>query len=67
MALGKDCWFCDKSGDEPLSFDMEFDTPVHLSCVRKTLEREPEHPEARCMAYLLEDGGPLPRWTRGAE
>jgi hypothetical protein len=51
--LGQDCWFCDKGGD--LVFDREFDTPVHLACIRQVLDTHPEHTEAQLMAYLLED------------
>jgi hypothetical protein len=52
--LGEGCWFCGDKGDEPLVFDMEFDTPVHLSCIRKALEEDPNHGEAGPMDYLLE-------------
>ena len=47
------CWFCN-STEGDLLFDMEFDTPVHADCIRKTLADDPEHPEAKHMKYLLE-------------
>ena len=50
------CWFCYTAPqDKPMLFDTEFDTFVHEDCLRKTLEEEPDHPEASIMAYLLED------------
>jgi hypothetical protein len=49
--LGRDCWFCDHGGD--LVFDCEFDTAVHVECIRKALEEDPENPEAQIMSYLL--------------
>ena len=39
----------------PLVFDLEFDTYVHKSCIRKALEEDPENPEAKLMEYLLEE------------
>lgn len=55
------CWFCyTVSGD--MAFDYEFDTYVHLECVRKALEdpNHPSHEEARFMSYLLERGDNSP-------
>jgi hypothetical protein len=49
------CWFC-HTDDLPMVFDYEFDTLVHEQCIRATLAEDPEHPEARCMTYLLESG-----------
>ena len=48
------CWFCRK--DKTDSFDSEFDTYLHLDCLRDTLRDNPDHPEAKHMKYLLEDG-----------
>ncbi|KKN13628.1 hypothetical protein LCGC14_1004360 [marine sediment metagenome] len=48
------CWFCRK--DKTDSFDGEFDTYLHLDCLRDTLRDNPDHPEAKHMKYLLEDG-----------
>jgi hypothetical protein len=46
------CWFC--STDECDAFDTEWDTFVHIACLREVLAAEPEHPEAALMKYLLE-------------
>ncbi len=47
------CWFCKQDDEkEPLAYDGEFDTYVHLSCIKKALE-EPRNPEAEIMSYLL--------------
>jgi hypothetical protein len=46
------CWFC--STDECDAFDVEWDTFLHLACLREVLAAEPEHPEAVLMKYLLE-------------
>ena len=50
------CWFYHK-GDGDLVFDDEFDTYVHLQCIRDTLEEAKRtgklNPEAELMAYLL--------------
>lgn len=47
------CWFCRTDTDE-MYFDSEFDTFVHKQCLEDTLRQDPNHPEARLMAYLLE-------------
>ena len=44
------CWFCGRDTGE-LHFDEEFDTYVHLDCIRKALAEGDE--EAKLMAYLL--------------
>ena len=54
-----DCWFCSKK-DELLVFDGEFDTYVHLECIRRVLKSEPMNPEAVLMKYLLEDEPVIP-------
>jgi hypothetical protein len=46
------CWFCFKGDCD--AFDHEWDTYIHLSCLKQTLEEYPDHPEARLMKYLLE-------------
>lgn len=48
------CWFCGKSEGE-MVFDTEFDTTLHLSCLKKELQLDPENPEANIMKYLLEE------------
>lgn len=60
LPLGAGCWFCREGGGDDMVFDREFDTPVHQSCILKTLEKNPNHDEARIMAYLLE---PEPQYT----
>ena len=48
------CWFC-STADGDMLFDTEFDTYVHEQCLRNTLAGDPEHLEARLMAYLVPD------------
>lgn len=48
------CWFCFTESDDML-FDSEFDTNVHVSCLKNVLEKEPDNPEAQLMKYLLEE------------
>ena len=51
------CWFCWADDDGPgwdLMFDSEFDTNVHVQCLKQALEEDPYHPEARAMSYILE-------------
>lgn len=48
------CWFCSTKTDD-MMFDTEFDTFLHKDCLIQALRREPDHPEARLMAYLLEE------------
>jgi hypothetical protein len=48
------CWFCCRDDkQEDMTFDTEFDTNVHLSCLRKVIEKDAYHPEAMHMTYLL--------------
>lgn len=55
VVFGQGCWFCREDDEkEYLSFDSEFDTKVHLSCIRKALE-DTKNREAAMMAYLLEN------------
>lgn len=51
--LGKDCWFCDQSGVEELIFDIEFNTPVHKSCIINKLKEDRTNTEALVMSYLV--------------
>lgn len=48
------CWFCYTQTDDML-FDVEWDTYVHAQCIRDALAREPDHPEADLMRYLIEE------------
>jgi hypothetical protein len=50
---GEGCWFCHRGTEDDLVFDVEFDTPVHIGCIRDALKEDPNHPEARWMKYLL--------------
>lgn len=52
------CWFCHTASDV-MAFDTEFDTAVHIDCLKRTLALNPDHPEAQHMRYLL-DGGEQP-------
>jgi plasmid maintenance system antidote protein VapI len=53
------CWFCGE--DECDAFDSEWDTYLHLDCLRETLKREPDHEEAVHMRYLIEPF--VPDWA----
>lgn len=50
------CWFCFKDTGI-LVYDSEWDTEVHLECVRKALFKDPNHAEAQFMRYLLDERG----------
>ena len=47
------CWWCRKGDTD--AFDTEFDTNLHISCLKDVLEKDPNDPEAKHMKYLLED------------
>ena len=55
-SAGHGCWFCGLV-DEQLVFDYEFDTYVHLDCIRQVLmesnEGDERNMEAQLMSYLL--------------
>jgi hypothetical protein len=48
------CWFCFRDTPD-MVFDTEFDTNVHLDCIRQHLTnpKSHNHTEAQMMAYLL--------------
>jgi len=46
------CWFCCRG--ETDAFDGEFDTNLHIRCLREALKKNPDDSEACCMTYLLE-------------
>lgn len=49
------CWFCHTASDlEELHFDSEFDTNVHLSCIRAAIELD-QNPEAEIQSYLFDE------------
>jgi hypothetical protein len=45
------CWFCNMDGCN--AFDHEWDTFIHVECLIEALKKEPNHPEATSMKYLL--------------
>lgn len=47
------CWFCNTKDQRPMVFDEEFDTLVHIECIKKSLTAG--SPEAEIMSYLLKD------------
>lgn len=48
------CWYCREDDEyEPLVFECEFDTYVHLSCLRWEVDHT-DNPEAKIQSYLLE-------------
>lgn len=47
------CWFCCHDAGE-MVYDSEFDTYLHLDCLKKALSKDPEDPEAKFMSYLLD-------------
>lgn len=50
------CWYC-KLNDCDV-YDSEFDTMLHLDCLKRVLEIDPNHPEAIVQSYLLDDHVP---------
>ena len=48
------CWFCWLKDDQ-LVFDTEWDTYVHLDCIRENLDDPYAGDEAQSMKYLLEE------------
>ena len=52
------CWFCHEA-DGVLAFDAEFDSYVHLDCIRKALRNATEsgrkNEKAEIMSYLLHE------------
>ena len=48
------CWFC-WHDTGILVFDWEFDTFVHIECIKKKLEEDPNDFEASLMKYLIEE------------
>jgi hypothetical protein len=48
------CWFCETKTND-MALDTEFDTMVHLDCVRKEVEKD--HPEAKIMYHEFKKMG----------
>jgi len=46
------CWFCFIRNAD-LSFDSEFDTYVHIQCIKRELVFNPSNEEAHIMSYML--------------
>jgi len=46
------CWFC-HTKDDDMVFDTEFDTHVHIECIKKALKKNSNDPEAKLMKYLI--------------
>jgi hypothetical protein len=49
------CWFCWDDDPVNMAFDTEFDTNVHITCLKHALNINPDHPEAKFMEYLIYD------------
>lgn len=47
------CWYC-KQDTEPMSFTCEFDANIHIACLLKALEKDPEDWEAQIIAREFE-------------
>lgn len=47
------CWFCHDDAPQGLVFDGEFDTFVHISCLKEAIKNSNDE-EAQIMSYLLE-------------
>lgn len=45
------CWFCYRD-HAPLVFDVEFDTCLHINCLKEAVKDE-NNQEAQIMSYLL--------------
>jgi hypothetical protein len=46
------CWYC-QTKDDTLVYDSEFDTLVHIECIKSALRIDPEDQEAKFFKYLL--------------
>ena len=51
------CWFCWHK-DNDLIYDGEFDTFVHVDCIKSVLKTDPDHSEASIMRYLIKSPKP---------
>lgn len=43
------CWYCDGE-DVPVEFSHEWDTPVHLCCIKRARAEDPKDKEAEVFA-----------------
>ncbi|MFC8958277.1 hypothetical protein ACFTXL_01140 [Bacillus subtilis] len=55
ISLGHGCWYCGGKEGDDLAFSIEFDTPVHLSCLHGAVERNKHDEEAQIMAGELSE------------
>jgi hypothetical protein len=46
------CWYCHTS-DDTLVYDSEFDTMVHIECIKEALRMDPNDQEAKFLSYLI--------------
>lgn len=46
------CWYCETK-DDTLVYDTEFDTMIHVECIKQALKEDPNDPEAKFFKYLL--------------
>ena len=53
IKAGYGCWYCGGKNGDDLDFSIEFDTPVHKSCVREVLSKDKKDLEAKIFAREL--------------
>lgn len=53
MAVTGPCWYCYGPVEDVLEFSYEFDTYVHLSCLKEQVDRDSTDREAAIMAREL--------------
>jgi len=58
------CWYCHCPPGDDLVFSWEFDTYVHLSCIRDRLASDPSDREAHILGreFNLPGAPPHPQW-----
>ena len=58
------CWYCYSPPGDDLVFSWEFDTAVHLSCIRDRVTSDPTDREAHILAreFGLSGVPPHPTW-----
>lgn len=50
------CWYCYSPPGDDLEFSWEFDTWVHLSCIKDSIATDPSDQEAQILARELIPG-----------
>ena len=53
IEAGYGCWYCKGNTGADLEFSFEFDTPVHVSCAKKALEKDENNVEAEIIVREL--------------